>query len=140
MAAESAKRLSVPLREIEIRFVRSSGPGGQNVNKVSTKAVLRWNVAASAGLPDAVRARFQARYSNKLTDEGEMVIASQRFRDQKRNENDCCEKLRAMLEAVARPPTRRKKTRPTRASVERRKDQKRQISQRKERRRWTREE
>jgi ribosome-associated protein len=86
-----------------------------------------------------VRARFRSRYASKLTDEGDVVIASQRFRDQKRNQEDCLDKLRAMLAAIARAPVRRKKSRPTRASVERRKEKKREISQKKERRRWKRE-
>src|SRR5262245_48955670 len=121
--------------ELRFTFVRSSGPGGQNVNKVNSKAVLRWNVVAAVGLPTAVRDRFVSRFKNKLTGDGELVITSQRFRDQKRNEVDCREKLRAMLEAVARPPKRRKNTRPTRASIERRKQQKRETSLRKQGRR-----
>jgi ribosome-associated protein len=122
--------------ELTFTFVRSSGPGGQNVNKVNSKAVLRWNVTASAGVPPDVRQRFVSRFRGKLTAEGNLVIASQRFRDQRRNEEDCRDKLRAMLAAVARPPKRRKTTRPTRASIERRKEQKRKTSRKKERRRW----
>jgi ribosome-associated protein len=122
--------------ELTFTFVRSSGPGGQNVNKVNSKAVLRWNLAASAGVPDAVKARFESRFRNRLTDTGDLVLTSQRFRDQGRNEQDCIEKLRAMLEDVARPPVRRKKTKPTRASLERRMELKRETAQKKQRRRW----
>jgi ribosome-associated protein len=123
--------IEIPDDELKFTFVRSSGPGGQNVNKVNSKAALRWNVFASTGLPDAVRARFLERFQNRLTAEGDLVIVSQRFRDQQRNEEDCLEKLHAMLAAVARPPLRRKKTRPTKASIERRKEQKRKTSAKK---------
>ena len=122
--------------ELKFTFVRSSGPGGQNVNKVNSKAVLRWNVLASPGLPDAARARFLSRFGARLTEAGDLLVTSQRFRDQKRNEEDCLEKLRAMLAAVAHPPKRRRKTKPTRASIERRKEQKRETSHKKQGRRW----
>jgi ribosome-associated protein len=126
--------------ELKFTYVRSSGPGGQNVNKVNSKAVLRWNVAASPGVPDAVRARFLQRFAARLTEAGDLVITSQRYRDQRRNEEDCREKLQAMVTVVARPPKRRKKTKPTRASIERRKEQKRETSHKKQRRRWSGEE
>jgi ribosome-associated protein len=126
--------------ELKFTYVRSSGPGGQNVNKVNSKAVLRWNVAASPGVPDAVRARFLQRFAARLTETGDLVITSQRYRDQRRNEEDCREKLQAMVTVVARPPKRRKKTKPTRASIERRKEQKRETSHKKQRRRWSGEE
>jgi len=106
--------------ELQFTFVRSAGPGGQNVNKVNTKAVLRWAVAASPSLDNAVRARFLTRYSSRLTTAGELILTSQQFRDQSRNRADCLEKLQKMLAAVAVAPRRRKKTRPSRASVERR--------------------
>jgi ribosome-associated protein len=122
--------------ELKFTFVRSSGPGGQNVNKVNSKAVLRWNASTSPGLPDAVRQRFVGRFGGRLTEHGDLVLTSQRYRDQKRNEDDCLEKLKAMLAAVAHPPKRRRKTKPTRASVERRKEQKRETSHKKQQRRW----
>jgi ribosome-associated protein len=112
----------IPLREIEIRFVRSSGAGGQNINKVNSKAVLRWNVAASRALQADRRQRFVARFANRLTRDGDLVLTSDRYRDQGRNVADCLEKLRAMLDAVARPPKPRRPTRPTSGSVQRRLD------------------
>jgi ribosome-associated protein len=100
--------------------VRSSGPGGQNVNKVNSKAVLRWPLAASPSLPADVRDRFLTRYGRRLTSEGDLLVSSQRFRDQGRNISDCLEKLAAMLSEVARPPRRRKPTKPTRSAIQKR--------------------
>ncbi len=127
--------LRIPEDELQFSFVRSSGPGGQNVNKLNTKAVLRWAVRTTPNLPDDVRHRFFDRYRNRITVEGELVISSQRFRDQLRNQRDCLQKLEAMLTAVAVPPKRRKKTRPTKASVVRWQTQKREHSTKKQQRR-----
>jgi ribosome-associated protein len=133
-ARAGARRLSVPARELTIRFVRSSGAGGQNVNKVNTKAVLRWPAATSDALPRDVRARFVERFASRLTTEGELVLSSDRHRDQGRNVADCLAKLDAMLDAVATPPKPRKKTRPTRGAVERRLTAKRAQSDKKRQR------
>lgn len=113
-------RVRVPLRELRFSFARSSGPGGQRVQKVSTKATLRWSVRDTPSLPEDVRARFLERYRRRITRDGELVVTSQRFRDQGRNVADCLEKLRAMLEEVTPAPRRRRPTRPTRAARERR--------------------
>jgi len=129
------RQLQIPLAELEITFARSSGPGGQNVNKVNSKAILRWNVGGSPSLPEAVRNRFVAMYVNRLTIEGELVLASQRYRDAPRNARDCLEKLRVMLLGVVHPPKRRHATRPTRGSVERRLQGKRRQSSAKRNRR-----
>ncbi len=127
--------IRIPLAEFEFSFVRSAGPGGQNVNKVNTKAVLRWPLSASPSLPAGVRERFRAKFGNRLTTEGELVLSSQRFRDQWRNKADCLEKLQAMLSSVARPPVKRRRTRPTKASKTRRLEQKRRRSEHKDARR-----
>jgi ribosome-associated protein len=124
-------RIRVPLKEFRFRFVRSSGPGGQNVNKVNTKAVLRWAIANSPSLPDDVRARFLKRFWRRVGAEGNLVIASGRFRDRGRNVADCLAKLRDMLEEVSQPPTPRKRTRPTVASVARRRRGKEHRSRKK---------
>ena len=112
--------LQIPLEELQFTFARSSGPGGQNVNKLNTKAQLRWAVLSSPSLPDAVRARLLENQRRRVTADGDLRIVSQRFRDASRNRNDCLEKLRRMLLEAATPPRRRKPTRPTRASVRRR--------------------
>lgn len=118
--------LAVPDDEFSWTYVRAGGPGGQNVNKVSSKAVLRWNLAASPSVPPEVKARLQMREGGRITNTGDIVLTSQRFRDQERNRQDCLEKLSAMLLAATVVPRRRKRTRPTRGSVEARIREKKQ--------------
>ncbi|MEE9282101.1 MAG: alternative ribosome rescue aminoacyl-tRNA hydrolase ArfB [Myxococcota bacterium] len=126
--------LEIPLREFSFSFSRSAGPGGQNVQKTSTKVTLRWNVERSPSLREPVRRRLLERYARRITKNGELVLTSQRFRDQGRNVADCLEKLRGMLAEVARAPRRRKPTRRTRASVESRLEKKRRRATLKRRR------
>jgi len=128
-------RLKIPLREFKFSFARSSGPGGQNLNKVSTKATLRWPVLNSRSLSAPVRDRFLAKYGRRVTAQGDLLITSQRFRDAGRNVADCLEKLRKMLADVAATPKIRRPTKPTPASVRRRLDEKRRHSRKKELRR-----
>jgi ribosome-associated protein len=130
-----APHLRIADNELQFSFVRSSGPGGQNVNKVNTKAVLRWSVRTSLSLPEDVRQRLLERYASQITGEGEILIVSQRFRDQRQNQRDCLEKLRALLATVATAPKRRRKTKPTKSSVQRRRTNKRVHSQKKQQRR-----
>ena len=132
---EINSRLQLPLDECELTYARSSGPGGQNVNKVNSKATLRWSPVRNVTLPADVRQRFLKQFGNKLTTEGDLLITSQRYRDQGRNVDDCLDKLRLMLAAVATPPVRRRKTKPTRASKERRLDGKRRDADKKQQRR-----
>jgi len=130
-----SSRIQIPRSEFQFTFVRSSGPGGQNVNKVNSKAVLRWPLAASPALPPDVRDRFLTRYGSRLTSEGELIVSSQRFRDQGRNIDDCLEKLAAMLGEVARPPRRRRPTKPSKSAVQKRLTTKQAHSRKKHRRR-----
>jgi ribosome-associated protein len=134
-AAVSNPVVEPPIGELRFSFARSGGPGGQNVNKVESKALLRWDVAGSRALPAGVRARFLERFRRRITSEGELVLASQRYRDRERNVADCVAKLRAMLAEVAAPPTPRRPTRPTRASRERRLAEKKARGRRKAERR-----
>ena len=127
--------LRIPLREFQFTFARSGGPGGQNVNKVSSKATLRWPVVHSPSLPEPVRTRLLEKTGASVTATGDLLITSQRFRDAGRNVADCLEKLRALVAAAARPVRRRRPTRPTRGSVQRRLETKRQRARAKQRRR-----
>ena len=128
-------RISIAREELVITYVRSSGPGGQHLNKVSTKAVVRWNVAHSRSLPADVKQRFLVRYQRRLTASGELVLTSQRFRERGRNLKDCLEKLRELVRAVAQPPKRRIKTRPSAAANQRRLLAKQKLAEKKSRRR-----
>lgn len=129
-------RFTIPQDELIFTYARSSGAGGQNVNKVNSKAVLRWNLGSSRALPDDVKNRFLHRYGNRLTADGELVVMSDRFRDQGRNAADCLEKLREMIASVATPPKKRKATRPTFGSKIRRLKSKRENSEKKQSRRF----
>jgi ribosome-associated protein len=127
-------QISVPRSELRFSFVRSSGPGGQNVNKVASKAVLRWAVQRSPALPDSVRARFIAQNRRRINDRGELILSSQRYRDQPKNIEDCLAKLRALISSAAIVPRARKKTRVPKAALESRLRQKRVTSEKKRRR------
>ena len=115
----------IPEDELQERFVRASGPGGQNVNKVATAVELRFDVAGSPSLPEAVRGRLLARRDRRMTDEGVLVINAQRFRTQERNRQDARERLAAFIETGLHAPKPRIATRPSRAAKQRRLDAKR---------------
>ena len=127
--------LSIPLSEIEIRFARSSGPGGQNVNKLSTKAVLHWKISENRTLPPDLKARIVTRYHSKINEDGELFLSCDSFRNQLQNRREVEEKLRTLVLNVLFPPKLRKKTRITRASREKRLIEKRHASIRKSHRR-----
>ena len=127
--------LEIPDDQFTWTYARSGGPGGQNVNKVASKAVLRWNIAASSALPDDVKNRLALQQKRYFTMDGELIITSQKYRDQERNREDCLEKLRAIILQALIVPKARKKTRPSRGSKRRRLQEKKRRSDVKQNRR-----
>ena len=115
-----SRTLAIPDAELVERFLRADGPGGQHVNRTESAVELRFDVAQSPSLPDAVRERLLMRRDRRLTDDGVLVIQGRRFRDQGRNRDDVRERLAEIIRSALVPPKKRVATRPTRASKERR--------------------
>ena len=113
---EITATISIPDEELHFTFARSGGPGGQNVNKVASKAILHWNVLGNTTVPLDVRERLRSREANRITTEGELVIQSQLTRDQGKNIDDCLAKLRDMVLRALHPPRPRRPTKPTKGS------------------------
>ncbi|MBV9123268.1 MAG: aminoacyl-tRNA hydrolase [Planctomycetes bacterium] len=132
---EVTPHLQIPKSEFHWTFVRSGGPGGQNVNKVASRAVLRWDLAANTSLSEDIKTRLRMQQRRRMTSAGELILSSQRFRDQKRNIEDCLEKVRALVLQAATSPKVRKPTKRSRASHRARLEEKRRRTTVKKRRR-----
>jgi len=126
--------ITIPDSEIVISAIRSSGPGGQNVNKVSTAVQLRFDITGSS-LPDAIRNRLLSRPDRRITTSGVLVITARRHRTRERNKNDALERLRETISKAAKKEKRRVETKPSAASRRRRLDSKKKHSRLKEQRR-----
>jgi ribosome-associated protein len=120
--------LLIPIAELEFTYARSSGPGGQNVNKTSSKAILKWSLVDARWVPDDVKERFKENFASRLTVDGVVVIHSDESRDRLTNERLCIEKLQDMLRRVWLPPKKRVATKPSRSSQRKRVEVKRQRS------------
>ena len=129
--------IAIPASELRVSFVRSGGPGGQNVNKVASKVQLRWTPAASAAFSDADRAWLLKKLASKLTSDGDLIVVSNLTRDQGRNRVDADAKLAAIVVAALVRPKKRRATKPSRAARERRVDEKKARGRTKKLRRET---
>ena len=121
----------IPETELEWSYARSGGPGGQNVNKVESKALLRWAMAASPSVSGAVKDRIRSAHPSRITAEGDLLVVSQRYRDQERNRQDCAEKLAELVRTALTPPKPRRPTKPTWGSKQRRLSDKKKQGERK---------
>jgi ribosome-associated protein len=134
MTLEVTNKIHIPEEELEEQFIRSSGPGGQHVNKAATAVQLRFDVEHSPSLPDDVRRRLKAIAGNRITKDGELILEASRHRSRSKNRADARERLIRLVRRAAKPSAHRKKTRPTRASKLRRLKNKRAQSEKKRRR------
>ena len=125
----------IDARELKFTFARSSGPGGQNVNKVNSKAILHWNVSSSASLSYEVKTRFLIKFKNKISVTGDFFISCDRFRDKNKNVQDCIERLEEYVSSVLIPEKERKETKPKPSQKRRRLHTKKKRSEKKIQRR-----
>ena len=128
-------QISIVESELQFDFIRASGPGGQNVNKVSSAVQLRFNVVNSPSLPEEVRQRLTQIAANRITKDGVLILEASRFRAQEQNRQEAIDRLVELVRRAAHKPRPRKKTRPSAASIERRLQEKRRRSQTKRLRR-----
>lgn len=128
---EVDETIRIPSEEFAWSYARSGGPGGQNVNKVESKAVLRWPMAASESVPVRVKARIRELFPSRVTEDGDLLISSQEHRDRERNREACLAKLVELIRKAAERPTPRRATKPTKGSKLRRLGAKKHDAKRK---------
>ena len=126
---EVTDTIALSENEFRVEFVQSSGPGGQNVNKVATAAQLRFDVRSSPSLPEEVKARLERLAGKRLTSEGVLIIDAHRYRTQEQNRVDAIDRLVELVRKAAEKPKARRRTKPTRASIQRRLETKRRRSE-----------
>ncbi len=134
---EITPTIQIDEQELEFDFTRSTGPGGQNVNKVSTAVQLRFDISASKSLPEQLKQRLGRLAGKRMTSEGILIIEARQYRSQERNRQAALERLIRLIQQAAEPPKPRRKTRPTRASILKRLETKRKRSEIKRSRRET---
>ncbi len=127
---EITETIQIPEEELIWSFARSGGPGGQNVNKVASKAILKWGLVASDRVAPYIKRRMKELYPSRVTEDGIVVISSQENRDQARNREACLEKLKQMIITASRIATVRRETKPTLGSKKRRLDEKKRTTKR----------
>lgn len=127
--------VSINESDLSFDFIRSSGPGGQNVNKVASGVQLRFNIAESSALPDEVKTRLHRIARNRISEDGTLIIEARRYRTQEQNRQEAIERLVELVRRAAVPPKPRKKTRPSEAAKRLRLEEKRKHSQKKQMRR-----
>jgi ribosome-associated protein len=135
MAFEIAPGWEIPASDLTVRHARSSGPGGQNVNKVSTKVELRFHFAGSLALDEPQKRRLARAFPSHVTSDGDFLVTSDRHRSQARNHEDALARLAEMLLSIRRAPRKRVATKPSRGAKERRLSEKRRQGERKRQRR-----
>ena len=129
-------KIEIPDEDLRFTFSRSSGPGGQNVNKVNTKALLTFDLENTTVLPEALKMRIRKEHANRINSDGQLLISNQESREQARNRQNCLDKLLEIIGGCLKQPKKRRPSHPTRASKRRRLDSKKKNSQKKKDRRW----
>ncbi|AHZ84705.1 Peptidyl-tRNA hydrolase ArfB [Bdellovibrio bacteriovorus] len=121
--------IQIPFAELDFTYARSRGPGGQNVNRTNSAAILRWNLMSSQVISDELKLRLQAKLAAHLTEDGDILIRSDVHRDQDQNRSECIARLHALLRKALFVPKKRVATKPSRSSVRKRLDTKRKHSE-----------